>query len=146
MNKIKIALIGILLVMMVSSGLYNKLIHKDYLDYVNDPIGQDLSKIGLHGRIISVGNDTMVIRESIYGKEVVIKSVYGDWDVKMEISLKGIFHKEGYVEYKIAEEIKDSNIKMILSVIGMFIFMFILYKDWHKLKFDFGIKKRNKDA
>jgi len=146
MNKIKIASIGILLVMMVSSGLYNNISHKNYLDYLNDPSGQDLSEISIYGKIISVGSDTMVVREDRYGKEVVVKSVYGNWKINMVINLKGIFHKEGYVEYKIAEEIKDSNIKMILSVIGMFIFMFVLYKDWHKLKFDFGIKKRNKDA
>jgi hypothetical protein len=146
MSKIKIALIGMLLVMMVSSGLYNKTNNKDYLVYLNDPIGQNLSEIGVHGKIISIDEDEMLIRESMYGKEVVVKSVYGNWEINMEINLKGIFHKEGYVECKIAEEIKDTNIKTILSIIGMAFFIFVLYKDWHKLKFDFGIKRNNKDA
>ena len=146
MSKIKIVLIATLLVVMGSAGLYNNINNKDYLVYLNDPVGQDLLNIGIHGKIISMDKDTMVIRESMYGKEVIVKSVYGNWKVGMEISLKGIFHKEGYVEYTIGEEIKDTNNKMILSVVGMFFFMFVLYKDWHKLKFDFGTKKENKNA
>ena len=146
MNKIKIVLIVMLLVLMVSAGLYNTIINKDYMVYLNDPVGQDLSEIGVHGKIISIDKDTMVIRESMYGKEVIVKSVSGDWKTDMKINIKGIFHKEGYVEYKIAEEIKDTNIKTILSIIGMFFFIFILYKDWHKLKFNFGMKKGNRNA
>jgi hypothetical protein len=146
MSKIKIVLIATLLVVMVSAGLYNKINNKDYLIYLNDPVGQDLSEIGVYGNIISIDKDTMVIRESMYGKEVIVKSIYGNWEIGMTINLKGIFHKEGYVEYTIGEEIRDNNIKMILSVIGMFFFMFVLYKDWHKLKFDFGTKKENKNA
>jgi hypothetical protein len=146
MGKIKIVLIVMLLVLMVSAGLYNKISNKDYLVYLNDPVGQDLCKIGVHGKIISIDKGSLIIREGTYGKEVTVKSVAGDWKVGMEINLRGVFHKEGYVEYKIAEEVKDTNIKTILSVIGMFFFIFVLYKDWRKLKFDFGIKKERKHA
>ena len=146
MNRMKIVLVVMLLMLMGSSGLYNKINNKDYLVYLNDPIGQDLSEIGVHGKIISINKHTMVIRESSYGKEVIVKLESGNWEINMEINLKGIFHKEGYVECKIAEEIKDTSIKKIFSVIGMFFFIFILYKDWHRLKFDFGIKKESKNA
>jgi hypothetical protein len=131
---------------MVSAGLYNKINNKDYLVYLNDPVGQDSLEISIHGKIISMDKDTMVIRESMYGKEAIVKSIYGNWEVGMLVNLRGIFHKEGYIEYRIAEEIRDTNVKMILSIIGIVFFMFVLYKDWHKLKFDFGIKKENKDA
>jgi hypothetical protein len=148
MIKIKIVLIAMLLVVMVSAGLYNKFNNKDYLVYLNDPVGQDSLAINIFGRVISMDKDTMLIRESMYGKEVIVKSISGNWnwEVGMIINLKGIFHKEGYVEYTIGEEIRNTNIKMILSVIGMFFFIFVLYKDWHKLKFDFGTKKENKNA
>jgi hypothetical protein len=137
MNYKKYILLAILALLFISSGLYNLHNNKSYLFYLSDPIGQDKTEISLAGSIISKDNENILIRESMYGKEVMIKSVHESWLKGQFVNLKGIFHKEGYIEFKKGELIWDKKIKFVLSAGGFLIFLIILFRDRKKLKFDF---------
>ena len=137
MNYKKYILLALLVVLFVSSGLYNNHNNKDYLFYLNDPVGQDMTEIGIAGTIISKDNNSVVISEGMYGKEVYLKSVNENWEVGQFVNFKGVFHKEGYVEYRRGELIWNKKIKFALSALGFVVFFIILFRDRKKLKFSF---------
>ena len=137
MNFKKYILLGLLIILFVSAGLYNKHSHKDILVYLNDPSGQDLADIALAGSVLNQSGDTIIIRESMYGKELKITSDTGLWTRGDFIHFQGVFHKAGFIEYKKGELIWDKRIKLYLSIVGFFVFVVLLFKDWKKLRFSF---------
>jgi hypothetical protein len=90
MNYKKNILLAVLALLFVSSGLYNKSNNKDYLFYLNDPVGQDMTEIAIAGTIIAKDNNSMVVSESMYGKEVFLKSVNENWQVGQFVNFKGV--------------------------------------------------------
>lgn len=135
MNLKKYILLALFAALFISAGLYNKYNNKDYLVYLNDPTGQDMAEIGIAGTIISKDNNSIVIRESMYGKTVIIKPVYEKWEAGRFVNIRGIFHKEGFIEYRKGELIWNKKIKFELSAAGFLLFLYILFLDRKKLRF-----------
>jgi len=135
MNYKKYILLALLALIFILSGFYNQNNYKDILFYLNDPASLDLSEISIAGSILSISNGDAIIRESMYGKEILLKSVFENWKVGEFINIKGIFHKAGYIEYKKGELIWNKKIKFAFSVVGFIVFVYIFFLDRKKLRF-----------
>jgi hypothetical protein len=137
MKHKKYILLILLAVVFIASGLYNNYNSKNYLFYLNNPAEHDLAEISIAGTIISKDQGNIILRENVYGIELPIKSAPSEWEKGQYINCKGIFHKECYIEYKRGELIWNKEIKFEFSAIGFLFFLFILFRDYKKLKFDF---------
>jgi hypothetical protein len=133
----KYILLVLLAIVFVASALYNNYNSKNYLFYLNNPAKHDMAEIGIAGTIISKDQDNIILRENVNGIELPVKSVPADFKKGQYVNCKGIFHKECYVEYKRGELIWNREIKFEFSVVGFLFFLFILFRDYKKLKFDF---------
>jgi len=137
MNYKKYILIALLAVLFVTAGLYNTHNYKDYMYYLNNPDNTDKTEIGIAGTVISREGHDLLIRESMFGKEVLLKSVYENWQPGQFINFKGIYHKEGYIDFIKGELIWNKKIKLYFSIVGFLVFLYIVFKDYKKLRFGF---------
>lgn len=131
----KYLLLLILIIIFISAGLYNQLNYKDINYYFKNLERNDLSEISIAGTIINKNSENLIIKDSMFGKEVVVRSVKDNWQIGQFINFKGVFHKEGYIEYIKGELIWDRKIKLYLSIIGFLLFVYILILDYKKIKF-----------
>jgi len=133
MNWKNITLFLLLVILFVFSGIYNQVNHKDITIYLNNPEDNDKQKISLSGTVLKIDNDEILLKDSMYGKEILLKYVYDKFQIGQFINFQGIFHKEGYIEYKKGEEIWDRKIKLILSIFGFLFVVYVFIIDYKKI-------------
>lgn len=133
MNWKNITLFLLLVILFVFSGIYNQVNHKDITIYLNNPEDNDKQKISLSGTVLKIDNDEILLKDSMYGKEILLKYVYDKFQIGQFINFQGIFHKEGYIEYKKGEEIWDRKIKLVLSIFGFLFVVYVFIIDYKKI-------------
>lgn len=133
MNWKNITLFLLLVILFVFSGIYNQVNHKDITIYLNNPEDNDKQKISLSGTVLKIDNDEILLKDSMYGKKILLKYVYDKFQIGQFINFQGIFHKEGYIEYKKGEEIWDRKIKLILSIFGFLFVVYVFIIDYKKI-------------
>lgn len=104
---------------------------------LKDSIAFDGNLLTVSGTIISRNNNLYTLFDGPNDKEIAVLNNIEKWKEGDYVSIKGIFHKEGYIEYLEGEVVWDRKIKFILSIIGFLSVILIIYLDRKKVIMSF---------
>ena len=126
-----------ILIILYLSGMYYYEHPTPYTVFNKEPEKYDLKKISIGGQIKSVEDKFYVVTDLGNGERIIITKKNLNWKPGDVISIKGIFHKEGFVEVQFGEIIWDKKYKFLISILGFVLLVLIVYKERKKFKLDF---------
>ena len=122
-----------LLLILFFSGYYNYSQPMGYENYLQNPLTSDGKVLTISGIITAINNNYYTIFDGPNNKEIMVLNYFEKWKEGDFVSIKGIFHKEGYIEYLEGEVVWDRKIKFILSIAGFLAVILIIYIDRKKV-------------
>jgi hypothetical protein len=137
MKTYRYIFIFILLIILFLSGLYNYSQPMGYEILLKDPVKNEGCTLTISGTIISKNDDSYILFDKPNNVKVIVKNNITKWKMDDFVSLRGIFHSQGYVEFIEGEVIWDKGIILILSILGFLALLMILYMDRKKITISF---------
>ncbi len=145
-NKNRLLKIIICIVILIIMGLYNEYLSKENIitlsECFNNPVENHLKviKIAQDAKVINVNEsrievcyrgDNINVQYNKYKTDLLNSEIIGE-----KISMKTIFHKEGYLELERFHVHKNRVWKVVLSLLTSIVFFILFIK-----KFKFNIKE-----
>jgi hypothetical protein len=117
------------------SGYYNHSQTPGIDRYMKNPGENEGKEIKLSGYVISSKNYYYTIYDATTDYYIVVHNDKIKWQRDDFVAIKGIFSKEGYIEYLFGEVIWDRNIKLAMSFIGLTFVLVLIIIDRKKIIF-----------
>tara|TARA_Y100000310_G_scaffold343159_1_gene449524 strand:- start:39617 stop:40036 length:420 start_codon:yes stop_codon:yes gene_type:complete len=132
--KLLISIISIIGLILLS--IYGLTQHDEYYptiqDLKNNPEKYHNWLIEESGTVKNIQNGEFIL--VLGNEEILVKNTNIRQPKQGSISLIGIFNKEGFIELQKIQYFDYNHYKYWISIIGLFIFLFIFLKEWKLTK------------